>query len=473
MTTAETHHPFPLPPGHWRALQATVLQVWHQQTHQRAGQQRVTTAQLRLGPTWAVAGRQSSVLRRLAQRLAADGAEVQVLVINGLPQPELRIGWAPWHAPPTDPHPRPLSPGAQAPNPSNPANPPHSSGALTMKLPNLRQLFTPDHSPNPGAHGADEPKLEAVGQRAAPGPGKQLPQALQQIAEQIDEQEVRHLLDTVDCRFQLWELTLYLTPGNQPALRGLMEVHQRNPAVARSIVERAFAGANGAGRLNTVRLKLDFKRGDSLPRDVSEVLLVCGRDNVTLPFSYTGQIELGPPVGSAASPGNPPARPAAPAAAAGSATELVLWGHVPNAAGQPTLQRWRFSSGPVQVGAADDAPVCVNHHHVSAEHLVLAQDAQGQWTVEDRSRNGSGLLDVLTQCSERPLPARMPQPLPAAGLLRLGPLPDDPLLSFHLVLPPVEAAAAAASGGRRRVTQLAGSVNLTAQLPAGRATDLT
>ena len=151
-----------------------------------------------------------------------------------------------------------------------------------MKLPNLRQLFTPDHSPVAGAHGAhgahgaDGPRLEAVGQRAAPGPGKQLPQALQQIAEQIDEQEVRHLLDTVDCRFQLWELTLYLTPGNQPALRGLMEVHQRNPAVARSIVERAFAGANGAGSLNTVRLKLDFKRGDSLPRAASAFCLATG-----------------------------------------------------------------------------------------------------------------------------------------------------------------------------------------------------
>ena len=349
-----------------------------------------------------------------------------------------------------------------------------------MKLPNLRQLFTPDHSPATGAHGAhgaDEPRLEAVGQRAAPGPGKQLPQALQQIAEQIDEQEVRHLLDTVDCRFQLWELTLYLTPGNQPALRGLMEVHQRNPAVARSIVERAFAGANGAGRLNTVRLKLDFKRADSLPRDASEVLVVCGRDNVTLPFSYTGQIELGQPVGSGASPAHPPAhppaRPAAPAVAVASATELVLWGQLPNASGQPALQRWRFSSGPVQVGAADDAPLCVNHPHVSGMHLVLAQDAQGRWTVEDRSRNGSGLLDVLAQDSEHPLPANLPQPLPAAGALRLGPLPDDPLLNFHLVLPLVEAAAAAASGGRRRVTQLAGSGNLAAQPPAGRTTSLT
>ena len=335
-----------------------------------------------------------------------------------------------------------------------------------MKLPNLRQFFTPD--PAAAATALDEPRLEPTGQRAAPGPGKQLRLALQQIAEQIDEQEVRQLLDTVDCRYQLWELTLYLTPGNQPALRGLMEVNQRNPAIARDVVERAFAEASGAGRLNTVRLKLDFKRGDSLPRDASEVLVVCGRDNVTLPFSYTGQIELGQPVGAAAAPRSAPAGPAAPAT--GSPTELLLWGQVPNAAGQPVLQRWRFASGPVPVGAADDAAVRVNHHHVSGEHLVLAQDAQGRWTVEDRSRNGSALLDVLAHDSERPLAARLPQVLPPAGALRLGPLPDDPLLSFHQVLPVAEAPVA--SDSRRRVTQLAGAFNPAVQPPAGRATGL-
>ncbi len=471
MTRTETLHALPLQPGDWLALIAAVLQVWHQQTHMKAGQQSITTAQLRLAPAWVIAGHQPPALRRLAQRLAADGAQVQVLVIAGLRWPELRLGWSPWHAPPPQPHP---------PQPSSPARQPsHPSGALTMKLPNLRQLFTPDASPPPSAH--DEPKLEAVGQRAQPGPGKQLLLALQHIAEQIDEQEVRHLLDTVDCRYQLWELAFYLTPGNQPALRGLMEVHQKNKLVAHAIVEREFAKASSAGRLNTVRLSLTFKRGDSLPRDVSEVLVVCGRDNVTLPFSFTGQLELGEPVGNAGLPtgAHPASHPAAPKVAAATdaraATELMLWGQLPNAAGQLTLQRWRFSKGRVQVGAADDAQVCVNHHHVSGEHLELAQDAQGQWTVEDRSRNGSALFDVFAQTSERPLPARAPQALPAAGVLRLGPLPDHPLLNFHLVQPTVPAAEAMAIGSilKRRATQLVGSFEAAASSPVRRATDLS
>ena len=461
MQPLETQHPLALRPADWPALQAAVLMAWHQQTHQRAGLQRVATAQLRLGPAWAAGGRPAKALRLLAQRLAADGALVQVLVIAGLRQPELCLGWAPWHAPP---------PAAALLAPSPPISvspPPHPPGAFSMKLPSLRQLFTPD--PRPGITATDEPRLEAIGQRAAPGPGKQLPHALQQIAEQIDEQEVRQLLDTVDCRYQVWDLTLYLTPGNQAALRGLMDVHQRNPAIARSIVERAFAGASGAARLNTVRLKLDFKRGDSLPRDASEVLVVCGRDNVTLPFSYTGQIELGAPAGGGAAPGPAPARPAAPAA--GSATDLVLWAALAGADGQPVLQRWRFGSGPVPVGAADDAAVRIQHRQVSGEHLVLAQDTLGRWTVEDRSRNGSGLLDVLAQDTERPLPARVPLLLPAAGALRLGPLPDHPWLSFHLVQPVAESPAGGT--GRRRVTELAGTARVAAQPLAGRATDRT
>ena len=57
-----------------------------------------------------------------------------------------------------------------------------------------------------------------------------------------------------------------------------------------------------------------------------------------------------------------------------------------------------------------------------------------------------------------------------AGVLRLGPLPEDPLLSFHLVQPRPAGAPAAAAAGRRRVTQLAAS---GAVHPAPtRATDL-
>ncbi|MEK8026771.1 FHA domain-containing protein [Pseudaquabacterium rugosum] len=486
LDNATTRHPLPANPTRWPALHLAVLQVWHEHTSRRAGLQRAATAELRLGPAWADIARASPDPQRLARRLAADGADVQVLVIPDLQQPELHIGWAPWHAPP-----RSLSPSPNAAHPTAtadtattglhatpPRHPHHPDPSTpTMKLPNLRQLFTPE--PTATAAPLPEPRLEPSGQRAAPSAAQQLTQALQQIAEQIDEQELRMLLDTVDCRYQLWELTLYLTPGNQAPLRGLMAAHQQNPAIARQIVERAFAGTPCAGRLNTLRLKLDFKRGDSLPREASEVLVVCGRDNVSLPYTYTGQLELGQaaPAPSAAPPlsatGTGTASPAPLTAGPQGTPELLLWGQVPGAAGTPAVRRWRLSNGPATVGAADEATVQANHRHVSGEHLVLALDEQGQWTVEDRSRNGSALLDALAGDAEKPLPSRQPQRLPAAGWLRLGPLPDDPVLNFHLVLSPAAAAPATAGGSRRRVTQLAVAGHTTALPPLGRATDLT
>ena len=153
---------------------------------------------------------------------------------------------------------------------------------------------------------------------------------------------------------------------------------------------------------------------------------------------------------------------------------MLLWAQLPATA---ALQRWRFAAGPVAVGAADGAAVAVNHHHVSGEHLLITQDASGQWQVEDRSRNGSSLFDATQDAAERPLPTRQPQPLPAAGALRLGPLPDDPLLSFQLILPAVLRPAVADSAStvpQRRVTQLAGAATAIAiAQPARRVTGLS
>ena len=164
-----------------------------------------------------------------------------------------------------------------------------------MKVPFLSQLFDPKPAAAPSPGVPDEPSLQPLGVRARPGAGRQLAQAFAQIADQIAAQEVRDLLDldTVGCRYQLWTLTFWVTAANQPALRSLVDVNQRDPGVAKALIERNFSKSDNARLLNTLRLKLDFQRGDSLPLDASEVLVVCGRDSVVLPFSYSGQIELG------------------------------------------------------------------------------------------------------------------------------------------------------------------------------------
>ena len=464
-------HPLLVAAQDWPGLAAATLSTWHAELHRRAGLQRVQQARLCLGAAWALAGRHNRRLQALALRLARDGAAVQVLVLPGLAQPELRLGWAPWHAPPTQAtnHPPPRQ------------EPPNRTGAPAMKVPFFTQMFGQPASPvtaQPGLH--DEPSLLPLGVQNPPRQGPALSRALAQIADQIAALEVRDLLelDTEGCRFQLWTLTFWLTAANQPALRSLVDVNQRDASVAKALVERGFRKGEGARLLNTLRLKLEFKRGDSLPRDASEVLIACGRDSVTLPFSYTGQIELG--AAAAASP--PPTaagRPAAPGAlqAQAAGASLLLWAQLP---GQSALQSWRFPAGPVAVGAADGAAdgasITVNHHHVSGEHLLLSQDASGHWQVEDRSRNGSSLFDATLDTAERPLPTRQPQALPAAGALRLGPLPDDPLLSFQIIQPAVQRPAAADSAGaapQRRVTQLAAGASTAVAQPARRVTGLS
>ena len=475
-------HPLPVAANDWPGLAAATLSTWHAQLHRQAGLQRIQQARLCLGAAWAQAGRHDSRLQALAQRLARDGAAVQVLVLPGLAQAELRLGWAPWHAPPTA---APIAPLGQA--TSNPRHAKHQpathkplipTGEPAMKVPFLTQLFGQPTRPAAAQAGLpEEPSLQPLGVHNPPRQGQALSRALAQIADQIAALEVRDLLelDTEGCRFQLWTLTFWITAANQPALRSLVDVNQRDASVAKALVERGFSKGEGARLLNTLRLKLEFKRGDSLPRDASEVLIACGRDSVTLPFSYTGQIELGAAAsaGPALAAAGRPATPGAPQGQVAGAS-LLLWAQLP---GQAGLQRWRFAAGPVAVGAADGAAVAVNHHHVSGEHLLLSQDASGQWQVEDRSRNGSSLFDATLDEAERPLPTRQPQPLPAAGALRLGPLPDDPLLSFQIQQPALQRPAMAdstAAGPQRRVTQLAAGATVTAiAQPARRVTGLS
>ena len=477
-------YPLPVAAHDWPGLAAAVLSIWHAQLHRQAGLQRIHSARLCLGAAWAQAGRHDRRLQALALRLARDGAAVEVLVLPGLAQPELRLGWAPWHAPPAAAPGRSASPPSHA-NPQPPIPEPHSrTGEPAMKVPFFTQIFGQAASPAAARAGLpEEPSLQPLGVQNPPRHGQALSRALAQIADQIAALEVRDLLelDTEGCRFQLWTLTFWLTAANQPALRSLVDVNLRDASVAKALVERGFSKGEGARLLNTLRLKLEFKRGDSLPRDASEVLIACGRDSVTLPFSYTGQIELGAcaAAGASVAAGGRPAAPVVPVAtptqAAGAS--LLLWAQLP---GQAGLQRWRFAAGPVAVGAADGAAagasITVNHHHVSGEHLLLSQDASGHWQVEDRSRNGSSLFDATLDTAERPLPTRQPQALPAAGALRLGPLPDDPLLSFQIIQPAVQRPAAADSAGaapQRRVTQLAGGASAAVAQPLRRVTGLS
>ena len=502
-----TAHTLPITANDWPGLAAATLLAWHQQSHSRAGRQCITQARLCLGQAWAQAGRHNPGLLQLARRLAQDGVPVDVLVLPALAQPELRLAWGAWHAPPAPPPPPPPPLPLPLPLPLRPP-PAHSShprkpptlGATTMKVPFLNQLFNTNLAAAPSPGVPDEPSLQPLGVRARPGAGRQLAQAFAQIADQIAAQEVRDLLDldTVGCRYQLWTLTFWVTAANQPALRSLVDVNLRDARVAKALIERNFNKSDNAHLLNTLRLKVDFQRGDSLPPDASEVLLVCGRDSVVLPFSYTGQIELGdaspaprpagapqPPPPGTAPGGQTPAGAAANAQSnAQSSTQsnaqanaqagtLLLWAQLP---GQGGLQRWQFVTGPVTVGAADGASLCVDHHHVSGEHLAISQDSTGAWQVEDRSRNGSNLFDPSSAVAERPLPTRQPQALPPAGALRLGPLPDDPLLHFQVLRPAAPQPAmpdAASASPHRRVTQLAASPAPLALLPTRRVTGLS
>ncbi len=475
----------PVAANDWPGLAAAVLSTWHDQLHCQAGLRCISQARLCLGAAWAQAGRHDPRLQALARRLARDGAAVEVLVLPGLAQPELRLGWAPWHAPPTAS--LTATPGQPAGEPRQAKHqppthePPNRTRKPVMKkIPFFTQMF--GHTTGPAAQPGvpEEPSLQPLGVQNPPRHGQALSKALAQIADQIAALEVRDLLelDTEGCRFQLWTLTFWITAANQPALRSLVDLNQRDGGVAKALVERGFSKGEGAHLLNTLRLKLEFKRGDSLPRDASEVLIACGRDSVTLPFSYTGQIELGAsgaagqPVAAAGRPAPAVVPGATPPPVAGAS--LLLWAQLP---GQAGVQRWRFTAGPVAVGAADGAAVAVNHHHVSGQHLLLSQDASGQWQVEDRSRNGSGLFDATQDAAERPLPTRQPQPLPAAGALRLGPLPDDPLLSFQIQQPAVQRPAvrdSTAAAPQHRVTQLAAGACVTAiAQPARRVTGLS
>jgi len=336
-----------------------------------------------------------------------------------------------------------------------------------------------------------EPGLTPDRVPAPPAPARQqLPQVLGEMAQQIVNQEVRDLLDTVDCRYELLVLTFWISTANQPALRNLMDVNQKNPQVARDIVVSGFTknSPEAARLLNTVRLKLEFKPGDNLPRGVSEVLLVCGRETVVLPFSYTGQIQLQTdlPQAAAAStsasaslspraggraptllaplPGQP-LSVATPAALPAGGGVLVLWAQWP---GQTTPQSWRFEAAalaatpaaPVLVGVNPDSGVPVaDLPYISGEHLRLLPPAQAgdPWQVVDVSRNGSALFNPHSPAGEAALLHGQPQALPPSGALRLGPLPDSPLLHFVQPAPVAPAQAAAPvvpMRPKRRVTEM-------------------
>lgn len=447
---SQSVHRLPVSAPRWRALAQAVQTVGQQQMQLRAGRQRLVGLRLSLDRDWAAARdtphTDHAPLASLRAHLLnlATTAPLEVLIEPGVGTPRLQLAWCPWHAPPVR---RPASPSA----PNTP-----TTGETTMNLSPLSRWF---HTPRSPASSPSEPALQPQAQRAAAPAGQALAQALAHIAEQIHARELQALEDTVQCRYQLWTLRLYLTPANLPALRTLMEAHQRSPQVARAIVDKGLARSPAACHLNTLRLKLEFRRDDSLPREASEVLLALGRESVALPFDYEGQLELGELLGAA-----PPAAPQAPGLgptepSPGVAPALLLWAVLSGAQGEPRLQRWRLdpAAGPAWVGASDTAQVRIDQRHISGEHLRLAPDAQGRWTVEDASRNGSNLFDPQASADEQPLPARQPRPLPAAGALRLGPLPGHPLLHFALQASeraPVPAAPAPA--GRGRATELVG-----------------
>jgi hypothetical protein len=428
----------------------------------QAGRSRVALAQLCLAPAWRDSNAASKLrvsLRRIADHLARGGAKVDVLIVADAPgaAAELRLRWVAWHAPPLASF---IGPETAAPVIDHP----YTTGESTMKLP-FSFLNKSAHTPD----AQQEPQLPALAPQAVPTQrrqGAQLPLALAQIAEHIAHTEVHDLQELgMQAAYRLSILTFWVSAANQPALRNLMEINQRDPGAARRVLQAAFAKTRGAAQLDTRRLALAFTPGDNLPRDAAEVLIVCGRDTVALPYSYEGEIDLLP--GNSADPGAvhaPPSRPPSsavtPQEGSREVTPLCLWLHT---AGRATPQRW-FLRQAAQVGAdGAQCEVVVDWSRVSGQHLRLTPSPQGGWQVQDDSRNGTLCLDAehapsLGNPPERPLPKGQPTTLPRAGSLRLGVGADDPLLHYaQLGLPPsVDAAAAVAAPAApsRRVTEL-------------------
>lgn len=326
-----------------------------------------------------------------------------------------------------------------------------------MKLPNFFNKTAAVASPNPAA----EPQLAPQPMAPARRSGTQLPLALSQMAEHIARQEVHDLLELgMNGRYSLCTLSFWVSAANQPALRNLMEINQRDPGVARQVVQAAFAKSSSAALLDTTRLALVFTPGDNLPRDAAEVLIVCGRDTVALPYTYSGEIELpkGGEAGAALAGTSAAATSTGQASLTQAPAPVCLWLQT---AQQPVVQRWLITQA-CTVGADPSSDIRVDWSRVSGLHLTLQPDAQGGWTVcDDKSKNGTLCLDaehVATPGNppEAPLIKGKTAALPRAGCLRLGADPSDPLLHFaqlgralvdRTVVAPVRAPS-------RRVTEL-------------------
>ncbi|MDZ7812189.1 MAG: FHA domain-containing protein [Ideonella sp.] len=477
-----TTHPLQAATGHWADLQAALYSEWHALTHARAGRQRVAHAQLCLGQAWfgtphpaaAPAPNHEPRLRTLAQFMADAGAKVEVLRVVSPHTAELRLRWVAWHAPPQASF---IAQTLPPPGPT-PDTTPHSSptptGDSLMKFPFFSKT-EPSPAPHAGPAQAQEPSLTPQPLGATRAPGAQLTQALSQLADHIARQEVQDLIELgMHSRYRLHSLNFWVSAANQPALRKLMDINQREPAAAKRLVEAAFAKSGQAALLDISRLSLVFTPGDNLPRDAAEVLIVSGRDTVSLPYSYSGEIELPPvatssPLGAAdprrstdlnagsAATAAPPA-PDAAAPVPAPVPPLCLWLHT---TGQSTPRRWLVHAG-VEVGALPDCAVQVDWSRVSGQHLSLQPDEQGRWQVQDHSSNGTLCLDAEQPPSpgnppERPLPKGQTLPLPRAGSLRLGASPQDPLLHFAQLAAPQSAAVAAEPprpASSRRATDL-------------------
>lgn len=479
----------PAPDADWATLCAELRQRWHVQVHAQAGRWRVHKAELFLGRAWASllppaqqgqpAAELPAALRELIGQLQTD--VVQRVVLANQPHlsgAELHLHWLPWQAAaPSPPAAARSLPPVSSLVPSPPVSSTPVSGVSDMSL---FSRFRPAAAQNERP-AAVEPALNPKPVAPPPAPARQqLPHALGQVAQHILAQE-RAMLDNLECRYAVRVLTFWVNTDSQLALRSLMDLNQKNPAMAREFVQTSFAKhcPDAQKLLNTAHLRLEFQPGDALPRETTQVLLVVGQATVSLPFSYEGEIDLGttpqpsaqpPAVGATPShrstqlTGQAPeaAKPAAAAAApaSGQRAVLVLWAQWPNTA---TLHRWRFD--PAELGGAtaiwlgadpstdpgNGTPALPQHtlqtpdlSHISSRHLKLVPPTHAGegWQVVDTSSNGSALFNPHDDAGERSLTKHQAQPLPKSGALRLAPPSPSPvLLHFSQTLPRPAAAA--------------------------------
>lgn len=461
-----------VPAGNTTALRDAVANCIHLQTHAHTGRYRLVHVQLLLSRNWQMhfeklpqANRQKQLVCLCnAIRQSNPGLLVNLMVTPAVRGAELRLQWAAWEAPPVrathidlpellarlPPHTPAMQAAKKPMNSPTQFFPPPTNGVTSiMSFLNPLKWFAPANTNNDNNRTQQEPRLAAVQMPEHEDSARHLSSALKKLAQEIVATKLQILINNqVRCSYRLYDLTVHVTPANQPILRGLMEIQQNDPKIALHLVKKEFAQA--AKLLNTDRFNLlTFRPSDSLPEDCTRFMFTAGRD--TIHFGYTLRGDADITSGEEADTIYQQNMPFAQDQKAKTAIKtenapnpLYCWLQLP---GQD-IKCWVLK-GNATVGASPEAHICIDLPHVSGKHLQLTCSPEtGTWAATDVSRHGANayFLFDATASDNPPPPTEValemgkPTSLPHAGCLRIGPKATHPLLHFVSHQPPRQAA---------------------------------